>query len=184
MTATTFVDTNVFVYARDATEPDKQAAAANWIRDLWTTQRGRTSMQVLSEYYATVTRKLRPGLDREDAWADVAALFAWQPQEIDRGVMARARDIEARHGLSWWDSLIVAAAQLQNCALLLSEDLQDGWVCGAMTVRNPFARGVAETRAAYAAEPSPLSRHRGRGRPRLGPTEPRPVVERSLCLRG
>lgn len=62
MSATVFVDTNVFVYARDASEPEKQAVAAQWVRELWTTQAGRTSVQVLSEYYATVTRKLKPGL--------------------------------------------------------------------------------------------------------------------------
>jgi predicted nucleic acid-binding protein len=153
------------VYARDATEPDKQALAAQWIRELWMTQAGRTSMQVLSEYYATVTRKLKPGMDPHDAWHDVTALFAWQPQEVDRAVLTRGRDIAARFALSWWDALIVAAAQLQNCELLLSEDLQDGWECGTVTVRNPFVRGIAETRASYAAQPRPLSRHRTRGRP-------------------
>jgi predicted nucleic acid-binding protein len=169
MTATIFVDTNVFVYARDASEPSKQILAAQWIRELWVAQSGRTSTQVLSEYYATVTHKLKPGLDPSDAWDDVTALFAWQPQEIDRAVLVRGREIAARHGLSWWDSLIVAAAQLQNCSLLLSEDMQDGWVCGAMTVRNPFAHGVAEMRATYSVPPSPLSRHRQRGRPRSRP---------------
>jgi predicted nucleic acid-binding protein len=166
MSATIFVDTNVFVYARDASEPGKQAVAAQWIRELWTTQTGRTSVQVLSEYYATVTRKLKPGLDPDDAWDDVNALFAWQPREIDREVLVRGRDIAARFALSWWDALIVAAAQLQSCELLLSEDLQDGWECGTVTVRNPFSRGIAETRASYAAHPRPFSRHRDRGRPR------------------
>ena len=172
MSAAIFVDTNVFVYARDATEPDKQALAAQWIRELWATQAGRTSMQVLSEYYATVTRKLKPGFDPDDAWDDVNALFTWQPQEIDRAVLARGREITARFALSWWDALIVAAAQLQNCALLLSEDMQDGWACGTVTVRNPFVRGIAETRASYGAPPKPLSRHRGRGRPRSAHTPP------------
>jgi len=166
MSAPVFVDTNVFVYARDASEPDKQALAAQWIRELWTTQTGRTSVQVLSEYYATVTRKLNPGLEPDDAWDDVKALFAWDPQEVDRTVLVRGRDIATRFGLSWWDALIVAAAQLQNCALLLSEDLQDGWECGTVTVRNPFVGGIAEARARYSAQPKPFSRHRNRGRPR------------------
>lgn len=166
MSATVFVDTNVFVYARDASEPEKQAVAAQWVRELWTTQAGRTSVQVLSEYYATVTRKLKPGLHPDDAWDDVNALFAWQPQPVDRDVLVRGREIAARFGLSWWDALMVAAAQLQNCVLLLSEDLQDGWACGTVTVRNPFVRGIAETRASYAPQPKPSSRHRDRGRPR------------------
>ena len=166
MTGTVFVDTNIFVYARDASEPRKQALAAEWLRELWYEQRGRTSVQVLSEYYTTVTRKLRPGLAADEAWEDVAALFAWQPREIDRRVLEQAREIERRHPLSWWDSMIVAAAQLQNCELLLSEDLQDGWTCGTITVRNPFAERIEEERPSPAAFAVPISRHRRRGRPK------------------
>ena len=166
MTATVFVDTNILVYARDASEPAKQSVAAGRLRELWTEQRGRTSIQVLSEYYTTVTRKLRPGLSADEAWEDVAALLAWEPQAVDRTVIVRAHEIERRHSLSWWDSMIVAAAQLQDCAVLLSEDLQHDWTCGTVTVRNPFVEHTEETRASYAALPAPVSRHRRRGRPR------------------
>jgi predicted nucleic acid-binding protein len=123
---------------------------------------------VLSEYYATVTRKLRPGLSADEAWEDVSALLAWSPQPVDRTVVARGRDIERRYALSWWDSLIVAAAQLQNCTVLLSEDLQDGLVCSTVVVRNPFAVRSEELRAAYSIPAVPLSTHRRRGRPRRG----------------
>lgn len=166
MTATIFVDTNVLVYARDTRDPAKQAMATEWLRGLWTEQRGRTSVQVLAEYYTTVTRKLRPGLPAEAAWEDVVALFAWRPQEIDGALLVRAREIERLHSLSWWDSMVVAAAQIQDCAVLLSEDLQHGWTCGAVTVRNPFTESIEETRASYATRPAPVSRHRRRGRPR------------------
>jgi hypothetical protein len=81
--------------------------------------------------------------------------------------MTRAREVERRHALSWWDSLIVAAAEQQNCALLLTEDLQDGFVCGTVTVRNPFVQRVAEEHARYAEVLKPRSRHPRRGRPRL-----------------
>jgi predicted nucleic acid-binding protein len=166
MTVAVFVDTNVFVYARDASEPSKQPRAGEWIRELWLAQRGRTSVQVLSEYYNTVTRKLRPGIERDDAWDDVNALFAWQPQKIDRHLLELARAIERRHGLSWWDSMIVAAAQLQNCEVLLSEDLQHGWTCDTVTVHNPFTDGIGEARPSYPAFAAPVSRHRPRGRPK------------------
>lgn len=170
MNVDVFVDTNVLVYARDSTEPAKQAAAAGWLRELWLEQRGRTSVQVLSEYYVTVTRKLQPGLDSEEAWDDVNALLAWRPREIDSDLLMRAREVERRYTVSWWDSMIVAAAQLQNCALLLSEDLEDGLVCDAVTVRNPFGGRVAEDHAEYSAVPTPVSRHRRPGRPRRAHT--------------
>jgi predicted nucleic acid-binding protein len=167
MTAAVFVDTNVLVYARDPHDAMKKATAETLLRELWIEQRGRTSVQVLSEYYATVTRKLKPGLTPDDAWEDVEALLAWEPQVIDRGLLSQAREVERRHRLSWWDSMIVAAAQIQNCAVLMTEDLQHGLVCGTLTVRNPFATGVAEDVGRYVSEPRPVSRHRPRGRPRL-----------------
>ena len=166
MSAAVFVDTNIFVYARDASEPEKQPAAEKWIELLWMEQRGRTSVQVLNEYYVTVTRRMKPGMAPEDAWADVRALLAWEPQPVDRDLVLRASDIEGRHRLSWWDSLIVAAAQLQNCALLLTEDLQDGWSCEGLTVCNPFKTQIEDERGRYMATPAPASRHRSRGRPR------------------
>lgn len=164
MTEPVFVDTNVFVYARDAGEGVKQAAAEAWIHRLWMEQRGRTSIQVLSEFYTTVTRKLAPGLDREEAWQDVLALLAWEPSDIDRNLLVRARDIERRFKLSWWDSLIVAAAQSQGCPILLSENFQDGMQFDETTVINPFTPRAAEARPSHAAA-KPISRHRRRGRP-------------------
>lgn len=165
MVAAVFVDTNVFVYARDARERLKQPRAAAWIERLWRERSGRTSVQVLAEFYVTVTRKFKAPVSPEQAWDDVTSLLAWQPQSIDGALLQRAREIERRHRLDWWDSMVVAAAQFQDCALLLTEDLQDGAVIGAVTVRSPFTLGAEEDRAAYApARAAPL--HRPRGRPR------------------
>jgi predicted nucleic acid-binding protein len=166
MTALVFVDTNVLVYSRDAGEARKQPLAAAWITRLWREQLGRTSMQVLSEYYVTVTRKLEPGLKPADAWDDIQALLSWQPQPIDTALIRRAREVEQRHRLSWWDSLIVGAAQLQNCTVLLSEDLQDHGAYGGVTVRSPFTLALNEPAAAYAVPPAVARSHPPRGRPR------------------
>ena len=160
-----FVDTNVFLYARDAGEPAKQPRAAAWLVHLWRERAGRTSMQVLSEYYVNATRKLDPGLEPEEAWDEVEALMAWRPQQIDAGLMRRGREIERRYRLSWWDALVVGAAQLQDCALLLTEDLQDGAAYGGVTVRNPFKLAIGEALATYGASPAAATRHRARGRP-------------------
>lgn len=166
MTAPVFVDTNVFVYARDAGEPVKQPRAAAWLERLWRERLGRTSVQVLSEYYVTVTRKLDPGLPADDAWDDVTALFTWRPQPIDEALMQSGREIEKRYRLSWWDSLVVGAAQLQGCALLLTEDLQDGGVYGGVTVRSPYTLALGEAIGAYTAAPVVTRGHPSRGRPK------------------
>lgn len=165
MTAPVFVDANVFVYRRDPLEPRKQQRASEWITHLWRSNLGRTSMQVLSELYVTLTRKFSARVGAEDAWEDVHALLAWRPQPIDEALVVRAREVERRYKLSWWDSMVVAAAQLQDCAVLLTEDLQDGMVFGTVAVRSPFSFGVEEPMAAYAPVRA-ASLHRVRGRPR------------------
>jgi predicted nucleic acid-binding protein len=166
MIAHVFVDTNVFVYARDARDRAKQARAEDWIAQLWRDRSGRTSMQVLSEYYFSVTRKLVPRVASDEAWDDTRTLLAWEPHPVDAALLARAREIELRWRLSWWDSMVVSAAQLQGCALLLTEDLQDGAVYGGVTARSPFTLDMREPVPVYAAVPTIRPRHRARGRPR------------------
>ena len=166
MTALCFVDTNVLVNWRDGRDPNKQSRAREWLELLWRERRARTSTQVLSEYYSVISRKFSGLISAEEAWRDVNAMLAWAPQPIDAEVLRQARDVESRHRLNWWDCLVVAAAQVQDCDLLLTEDLQDGAHYGGVSVRNPFVLGVAEASAKYAAAPKITSRHRGRGRPR------------------
>jgi predicted nucleic acid-binding protein len=167
MTALVFVDTNLFVYSRDMRDATKRSTATEWLRLLWSQERGRTSVQALNEYYDVVTRKF-PAVKAEDVWEDVRYyLSAWNPQPLDAEVLDLAHDVESRYRLNWWDCLIVAAAQAQNCLLLLSEDLQDRADYGGVVVRSPFTLRIAEESGAYTVPPRPSSRHRGRGRPRL-----------------
>jgi len=164
-TAHVFVDTNVFVYARQAREVGKQPVAAQWIDRLWREQTGRTSMQVLGECYVTLMRRLEPAPPRTIAWDYVRSLLAWNPQPIDEPLLHRAFEIEQRYRLNWWDCQIVASAQLQACSVLLTEDLQDGAKFGGVTVRNPFTLSVSDELGAYVPvgfEPPP---HPRRGRP-------------------
>jgi predicted nucleic acid-binding protein len=133
-----FVDTNVLVYARDASEGAKQEQAEAWLAHLWRTREGRVSYQVLQEYYVTVTRKLQPGLPPADARSDVRDLFAWEPVTVDGEVVESAWRIESRWGLSFWDAAIVASARAAGCQHLLSEDLADEQTMSGVTVFNPF----------------------------------------------
>jgi predicted nucleic acid-binding protein len=139
-----FVDTNVLVYARDTADPAKQAQASEWIAYLWDRGEGRLSLQVLQEYYVTTTRKLRPGLEPEDARADVLDLAAWSPGVADTQMIAAAWSIEDRFGLSFWDALIVAAAHVARCEVLLTEDLQHGMDLEGVRIVDPFRTGPDE----------------------------------------
>jgi predicted nucleic acid-binding protein len=176
MTALVFVDTNVFVYARDNRDAAKRTRAREWLEILWRDMRGRTSIQVLNEYYSLLTRAAKFHVSRDVAWGDIRELLKWKPQELDGELLGQAFEIEGRYQLNWWDCLIVAAAQSQGCALLLSEDLQDGADYGGVTVRNPFTLGVAEAASTYVAAPKIASRHRGRGRPRKTAKRPSSAV--------
>lgn len=144
MSVDVFVDTNVLVYARDVGEAVKQPVAADWMAQLWSSRSGRVSVQVLNEYFVTVTLKLKPGLPCKTAWRDVTDLFAWKPVPTDTAVLMKTRAIHEQHGLSWWDAQIVAAARLAGCRHLLTEDLQDGQEIDEVVVVNPFAHSVDE----------------------------------------
>lgn len=133
-----FVDTNVLVYLRDSTEPEKQRRAAEWMAHLWDSGSGRLSAQVLHEYYVTVTRKLNPGMPREEARSDIVALGAWNPLHPDADFLEDAWAVEDQHGFSFWDAMIVAAARRLGCSILLTEDLQDGQELANLVVRSPF----------------------------------------------
>lgn len=166
MSGLVFVDTHVLVYARDPRDPAKQALANEWLRLLWSEERGRTSHQVLSEYYDFVTQILKAPAGRDEVWDDVLHYLTWCPQEIDMDVLVGAREIQQRYSLEWKDCLVVAAAQAQDCVLVLSEGLKDGEEYAGIVVRSPFTLRVSEERGAYTLPVRPPSRHRGRGRPR------------------
>jgi predicted nucleic acid-binding protein len=138
MAGETFVDSNVLIYSRDTSDIEKHRRARAWMSHLWATRRGRLSYLVLQEFYVTVTEKLRPGLDRKSAQRDVQSLLTWRPVTVDGLVLEGAWSLQERHRLSWWDSLIAAAAQVAGCTYLLTEDLQHDSVLGTVRVVNPF----------------------------------------------
>jgi len=139
MSARVFVDTNVLLYARDASEPEMLPQARAWVDALWKQRQARLSYQVLDEYYVGLTRKLDPGLDRETAQADVRDLMAWRPVGIDAMVLEDAWRLEDRYGLHFWDAQIVATARAAGCRDLLTEDFQAGQDLAGVTVVSPFA---------------------------------------------
>lgn len=138
MSVKVFVDTNVLVYCRDTTEPEKQTKAAAWMAALWERKAGCLSYQVLQEFYVTVTAKLKRRLEPDVARTDIRALLAWEPLPVDSRVLEGAWLLQDRYGFSWWDALILAAAQAAGCRYLLSEDFQAGMKVGDLIMINPF----------------------------------------------
>lgn len=144
MTGTWFVDTTVLIYEIDARDSAKQRRAAEWMRAVWSARSGRTSVQVLNEFYYTATSKLEPGLSAADAWAEVGRLQAWRPSPLTTRILAAAYLLQDRYALNWWDCLVVASAQHLACGYLLTEDLQDGQTLDGVQVVNPFLHQPAD----------------------------------------
>ena len=139
MTGLVFVDTNVFVYLHDDSELKKKTRADEWISLLVRDHSGRVSFQVLQELYATLTSKRRLNVDAAEAQLIVRELVVWRPIAVDLAMLNRAWALQDRFFVSWWDALIIAAAQTCECKVLLTEDLQHDQEFGAVRVVNPFA---------------------------------------------
>jgi len=133
-----FVDTNVWVYAVDAADPAKRERALEAVAPA----RGRelvVSTQVLTEFYAVVTRKLAMPLSAQDAEAMVAQISALPVVAVDASLVAAAIAGSREWQVSIWDALILRAAEVAGCRRVLSEDLADGATYGSVVVDNPFA---------------------------------------------
>ncbi len=89
------------------------------------------------ELYSSLTRKLE-GFPVDKAQRIVRGVAAWQPVARDFPLMERAWLLQERYALSWWDALIVAAAQSSGCSVLLTEDLQHGQLLDEVRVIDPF----------------------------------------------
>lgn len=138
MTNAVFVDTNVHFYAFDDAEPAKRTAAQAWRNSLWRTVRGRTSFQVLQEFYYQASKQFPSAKPR--IRAEVEALLTWHPVEMNGELLRSAWGVQDRFRISFWDALIVAAARTASCRYLLSEDFQTGQDFDGVEVVNPFER--------------------------------------------
>jgi len=140
MSAETFIDTNVLIYAHDADAGDKRRRASEILRELWKTRRGALSVQVLKEFYVNVTRKIPRPLAAAAARDIVQRYGVWTLVETDHRLVMDAIDLVRGVRLSFWDAMIVAAAQRSGAGRLLTEDLNNGQRIGSITVENPFVR--------------------------------------------
>ena len=136
MTGPVFVDTNVFLYALDRTDLNKQQAARAWRDELWKNHLGRISFQVLQEFYVKATRKWPNS--RDEARAEVKDLLVWQPVTVNASILERGWKFQDRYQLSFWDALIVAAAKSIDCRYLLTADLQSNQDLDGILVISPF----------------------------------------------
>ncbi len=140
MTATEaiFVDTNILLYTVDLDAGSKHYEAIRVVSDLWNRGAGAISTQVLQEFHVNATRKLRRPLQPAEARELIAEYAEWTVHTITPQDVMDASRLHEADTVSFWDALIVVAAQRAGATVLLSEDLQHGRRFGTVTVRNPF----------------------------------------------
>ena len=134
-----FFDTNVIVYALSKSVPSKQVIASRLLKDAIESGRGTISFQVVQEFFNVAFRRFTPPMTAADAehflTVTLRPLLAVQSSY---GLYMRALQLTRGHSISWYDSLLVAAALESDCRSLYTEDLQHGQKFDSLRVVNPF----------------------------------------------
>jgi predicted nucleic acid-binding protein len=137
--ASEFVDANILVYAFDASAGDRQIRARDLLDRLWRQGMGCVSVQVLQEFFVTVTRKVPKPLTVDDAADRVGEFAAWRVFSPKAADVLAAIALHKRAKLSFWDAMVVESAHQLGCGTLWTEDLTDGQHLHGVRIRNPFA---------------------------------------------
>jgi predicted nucleic acid-binding protein len=138
MSGIAFVDSNVLIYAHDRDAGSKRELARALCSQLWTEHAGVLSVQVLQEFFVTVTRKLKTPIARAQAREVVRAYAPWVISPTTPETVLRATELSEAAGIDFWDALIVAAAEQSGAETLYSEDLNDGQLIAGVRVVNPL----------------------------------------------
>ena len=138
MSGKTFVDTNVLVYAHDKDAGAKRQIAKEILEKLWSERKGLLSLQVLQEFYVTVTRKITTPLSKDLARAVVSSYGIWCMQTTPAEISVAFR-IEDESRIGFWDAMIISSVFASGATRLLTGDLNAGQRIAGITIENPFS---------------------------------------------
>jgi predicted nucleic acid-binding protein len=141
MSARFFVDTNILMYAHDTSTGAKHERAMALVERLWRDRTGVVSTQVLQELSVNLRRKASRPLDAKATRDIVADYLTWHVVVNGGESILEAIDLETRYQISFWDALVVQAAEASGAEILYSEDLSDGQTYGSVRVANPLRAG-------------------------------------------
>lgn len=137
MNGLAFFDTNVLVYTDDLSAPEKRRRSIDLFAGHLRRGTAVLSLQVLQEYFAAATRRLRVAPDI--AQQKVTLMARGRVVRFDTGDIIAAIELHRLTQISFWDAMIVHAARLAGAAILYTEDLQPGAALGGVRVVNPFS---------------------------------------------
>ena len=134
-----FLDTNIFVYALDVTQPAKARRSRSLIHAALQNRIGVVSYQVVQEFFNVALRKFAQPMSFAEAEQYLSIVFRPLLTVNSSAVLlAEALQLAARYTLSWYDSLIVAAARDAECEVLFTEDLQHGQRIEGLRIVDPY----------------------------------------------
>jgi predicted nucleic acid-binding protein len=133
-----FVDTNILIYAHDTSAGMKHQRARTLLEHLWSSGKGVLSTQVLQELCINLRRKVSRPLPLEEVRQLIRDYLAWEVVINTPESVIHALDLEMRYKTSFWDALILQAAESSGAAILYSEDLARGERYGTVQVVNPL----------------------------------------------
>lgn len=143
-----FVDTNVFIYARDGRIAAKQAAAQAWLRSLGDLRLGVASPQIVGEYLNVLAKgkiRMEPSALRPSA----GLIELWSVGETDGDLISQGWELWERTGFQFWDCVVLAAAVRASCRYLLSEDYQHDRTVDGVTIISPFKTSPSDVLASH-----------------------------------
>jgi predicted nucleic acid-binding protein len=132
-----FVDTNILVYAHRISVGPKHDRAKQLLAELWAAESGVISTQVLQEFCFTV-RRLARNYPTNELVETIRQFSQWTVVTNSSDSVLNALSLESRYEISFWDALIINAAQVSEAAVLYTEDLNHGQLFGSVRVINPF----------------------------------------------
>jgi predicted nucleic acid-binding protein len=131
-----FLDTNIFIHAQDAGSLNKQRKSREIIAQLADSGDGVISTQVMQEFFVAATRKL--GVEPLVAKGVLKTFSVFEVVQVSATLIHEAIDCSILNQLSFWDSLILAAAASAGCSTVFSEDLASGRTVLGVRVQNPL----------------------------------------------
>jgi predicted nucleic acid-binding protein len=131
-----FLDTNILIYSLDQSDPGKMESSRELLRALTTENIGVISTQVLQEFYVAATTRL--GADPLIIKEIIRSLERFETVVITIALIREAIDCSVLNRISFWDALIIAAAESAKCSLLWTEDLSHGQIIRSVRIVNPF----------------------------------------------
>jgi predicted nucleic acid-binding protein len=138
MSGKAFVDTNILLYAHDVSDPAKNRKAVELLTQLWADGNGVLSTQVLQEFAANLQRRISLSMTYAEVRRRIELYLEWKVVVNGGGSVLRGLEFKERNQISFWDAMIVQAAESAGCEVLYSEDLSHGQEYGGVLVVNPF----------------------------------------------